>query len=181
MRLRHLAPLLLMCLPLAQAPAQTPRDLTAQATAMKDLAFLKGRWLGRGYRLMVDGKRADYTQTMLVEAKAGGILLSIEGLSLRHAEDAGKPGTGSFAVVGYDDRARRYEFRSFGFGEMIPADARLVRPGVFEWTTAGPLMFRFTVDGSVPNEWRETGERSTDGGKTWTPTHALTAWRVDAR
>ena len=25
------------------------------------------------------------------------------------------------------------------------------------------------------------GERSADGGKTWIATHALTAWRVDAR
>jgi hypothetical protein len=181
MRLRLLTAVLLMAVPLTPAPAQAPRDLTAQATAMKDIAFLRGRWLGRGHRWMPDGKRVEYTQTMLVEAKSGGILLSIEGLSLRHAEDAGKPGGGSFAVVSYDDRVKRYEFRSFGFGEMITADARLVKPGVFEWLTAGPLMFRFTVDGTVPNEWRETGERSTDGGKTWTPTHALTAWRVDVR
>lgn len=163
------------------ALAQTPRDLPAQATAMKQIDFMKGRWLGRGYRLMPDGKRYDYTQTMTIEGKGGGILLAIEGLSLRHGADAAKPGGGSFAVVSYDERTKTYDFRSFGFGELIPATAKLVRPQVFEWTTAGPLMLRFTVDGTMPGEWRETGERSTDGGKTWSPTHALTAWRVDAR
>lgn len=176
--LRHaLAAALILATPVA---AQAPRDIPAQAAAMKDIGFMKGRWLGRGWRATPDGKHYDYTQTMLVESKSGGILLAIEGLSLRHGEDAAKPGGGSFAVVSYDERGKRYEFRSFGFGEMIPASARVVRPGVFEWTTAGPFMLRFTVDGTQ-GDWRETGERSTDGGKTWLPTHALTAWRVDTR
>ena len=156
-------------------------NIPAQAKAMAEIAFMKGKWLGRGWRQPPQGPRYDYTQTMTVEAKSGGILLAVEGLSLRHGEDAAKPGGGSFAVVSFDDRAKRYDFRSFGFGEMIPATAELVRPAVFRWTTAGPVMLRFTVDGSVAGEWRETGERSADGGKSWTPTHALTAWRVDTR
>ena len=168
-------------LALTPAAAQVPRDIPAQARAMSDIGFLKGRWLGRGWRTPPGGTRYDYTQTMLVEPKAGGIALAIEGLSLRHAEGADKPGGGSFAVVTFDDRTRKYEFRSFGFGEMIPATAELVGPGVFRWTTAGPVQFRFTVDGTKPGIWSETGERSTDGGKTWAATHALTAWRVDSR
>lgn len=175
---------LLAATALALTPAfaqQAPRDIPAQAAAMKELAFLKGKWLGRGYRIPPGGQRYDYTQTMTVEEKSAGIVLAIEGLSLRHAQDADKPGSGSFAVVSYDDRTKRYDFRSFGFGELIPATAELVRPGVFRWTTAGPLQFRFNVDGTKVGEWRETGERSTDGGKTWIQTHALTAWRVDTR
>ena len=166
---------------LTPAAAQTTRDIATQAKAMSEIAFMKGKWLGRGYRLMPGGARYDYTQTMTIEGKGGGILLAIEGLSLRHGADAAKPGGGSFAVVSYDERAKNYEFRSFGFGELIPATARVVRPNVFEWTTAGPLMLRFSVDGSEPGLWKETGERSTDAGKTWSPTHALTAWRVDVR
>jgi hypothetical protein len=175
------AALVALALMATPAAAQAPRDLAAQAQAMAAIGFMKGRWLGRGWRALPGGGRYDYTQTMTIEGKAGGILLAIEGLSLRHGADAAKPGGGSFAVVSYDERDREYEFRSFGFGELIPATARIVRSGVFEWTTAGPVMLRFTVDGTVPGEWRETGERSSDGGKSWTPTHALTAWRVDAR
>ena len=173
----------LMALALVAAPvgAQGMRDIPAQAKAMAEIAFMKGKWLGRGWRQPPTGARYDYTQTMTVEAKSGGILLAVEGLSLRHGENAAKPGGGSFAVLGYDERAKRYDFRSFGFGEMIPATAELVRPGVFRWTTTGPIMLRFTVDGSTPGEWRETGERSSDSGASWTPTHALTAWRVDTR
>jgi hypothetical protein len=170
----------------AQAPApaavQTApvRDLTAQIAAMDALKPLRGRWLGRGGRTPPTGGRIDYAQTMLVEPKAGGVLLAIEGLSLREGADAA-PGTGSFALVGHDDKTGRFLFRSFGFGEMVEADARLVRPGVFEWTTRGPVMLRSTVDASEAGVWKETGERSTDGGRTWAPTHALTAWRVEGR
>ena len=183
MRLAVLSALLVTSVPAAaQTPAApAPRDLVAQATAMSAVAFMKGRWLGRGYRIPPGGMRIDYTQTMVVEAKGGGILLAIEGLSLRHGENADKPGTGSFAVVSYDERAKAYAFRSFGFGEMIPATFEVVRPNVARWTTSGAMMFRFTIDGTANGEWRETGERSVDGGKTWTATHALTAWRVDAR
>ncbi len=176
--------------PAAAPPAAQPapalqtapvRDLAAQIAAMDALGPLRGRWLGRGSRTPPEGGRIDYAQTMLVEPKAGGVLLAIEGLSLREGAAAQRPGTGSFALVGYDERSRRYLFRSFGFGEMVEADARLLRPGVFEWVTRGPVMLRSTVDASEPGVWKETGERSTDGGRSWAPTHALTAWRVETR
>jgi hypothetical protein len=157
------------------------RDLRAQIAAMDALQPLRGRWLGRGGRTPPTGGRIDYAQTMLVEPKAGGVLLAIEGLSLREGENAAPPGTGSFALVGFDERSGRYLFRSFGFGEMVEADARLVRPGVFEWVTRGPVMLRSTVDASQAGVWKEAGERSTDGGRTWAPTHALSAWRVEGR
>ena len=157
------------------------RDLAAQAAAMDSLRPLRGRWLGRGSRTPPAGGRIDYAQTMLVEPKAGGVLLAIEGLSLREGDHAAPPGTGSFAVVGFDERSGRYLFRSFGFGEMVEADARLLRPGVFEWVTRGPVMLRSVVDASEPGVWKERGERSSDGGRSWVPTHALTAWRVEDR
>jgi hypothetical protein len=109
--------------------------------------------------------------------------LTLEGRSLRQgvAED-NKPGTGSFAVISFDDKSGEYLLRSFGFGEMVPAKAELVTPSTFRWTAAaGPAMLRFTIDLSKPGVWNETGERSGDGGKTWTMTNKLTAYRVEAR
>ena len=167
----------------ASAPvaAQAPRDIPAQVAAMNEIAFLKGRWLGRGLRKPPSGPDYSYAQTLVVEGKSSGLVMTIEGLSIRHDPTSGKPGTGSFAVVMYDEREKKYLFRSFGFGELIGATGELIRPGVFQWTTAGPMMLRFVVDGTQPNLWRETGERSSDGGKTWSPTHSLTAWRIDTR
>jgi hypothetical protein len=179
-----LACLALICATLPPAQAQTPRrDLPAQLSAMSKLAALKGRWLGQGERYNADGSTYTFTQTMDNAPAASGLVLTIQGKSLRHgAGDANTPGSGSFAVVSYDDIAKAYEFRSFGFGEVVPAKAELLAPDRFRWTvSAGPAMLRFTIDLSKDGVWNELGERSGDGGKSWQPTNRLIAYRVEPR
>jgi hypothetical protein len=171
---------------LAAAPvqAQTPqRDLAAQRTAMAKLDPLRGRWLGQGERIAPDGTTYMFTQTMRVEPRAGGVVLTIEGQSLRQgAADENRPGGGSFAVVTFDDKAGVYDFRSFGFGEMVPARAEMLDASTFRWTVAaGPAQLRFTIDLSAPGVWKELGERSTDGGASWQPTNRLIAYRTEVR
>jgi hypothetical protein len=172
-----------------QLAAQTPqRDLAAQRAAMDRLDALQGRWLGQGERYLADGTQVAMTQTMIIEPHANGLVLTIEGKSLRHGPaDVNQPGSGSYAVVTFDDKAGddkagAYEFRSFGFGEMVAANAELLNPALFRWTVAaGPAMLRFTIDLSKPGVWNELGERSGDGGVTWQPTNRLIAYRVEDR
>lgn len=181
---RMLAAFALSALVLPPAAAQTPmRDLPAQRAAMAKLDALKGRWLGQGERRMPDGTSHAFSQTMENLPAANGLVLTISGKSLRHGPaDANQPGSGSFAVVTYDDKAGVYEFRSFGFGEMVPAKAELVTPTMFRWTaSAGPALLRFTIDLSQSGVWNEHGERSGDGGKTWQTTNRLIAYRVEVR
>lgn len=164
--------------------AQTPqRDLAAQRAAMAKLDPLKGRWLGQGERTTPTGGTYRFTQTMDNAPHAGGLLVTLQGRSLRQGDaDTNKPGSGSFAVIGYDDRAGAYEFRSFGFGEVVPAKAELLTATQFRWTaSAGPAMLRFTIDLAQPGVWKELGERSIDGGKTWQSVNKLTAYRVEDR
>ena len=53
---------------------------------------------------------------------------------------------------------------------------------MFRWTaTAGPALLRFTIDLSQSGVWNEHGERSGDGGKTWTTTNRLIAYRVEVK
>lgn len=166
----------------AVASAQpAPRDLNTQAAAMRELAFLQGRWLGQGWRNLPNGERVQSTQSIFVEPRASGLALIVEGISLRQGAADTKPSTASLAVVSYDERTKRYRFRSFGFGEMIEAEGEFVPPAKFQWTVpAGPAMLRFVVDGSN-GTWNETGLRSGDGGKSWTPIYALTAHRTGER
>ena len=182
---KELTTLIIAAAMVVPAAAQTPqRDLAAQRVAMAKLDALKGRWLGLAERSTPDGKAYTFTQTMIIEPHASGLIVTIEGKSIRNGGgiDVEKPGGGSFAVVTYDDKAAAYEFRSFGFGEMVPAKAELVTPTSFRWTAAaGPAMLRFTIDLSKPDVWNELGERSGDGGKTWQPTNRLIAHRVEAR
>jgi hypothetical protein len=179
-----LAALASLSLSIASVGAQTPqRDLSAQRAGMSKLDALKGRWLGQGERQLPDGKSYAFTQTMDNAPAANGLVLTISGKSLRHGPaDANQPGSGSFAVVTFDDRTSVYEFRSFGFGEMVPARAELVTPTAFRWTAAaGPALLRFTIDLSQPDVWNEHGERSGDGGKSWQTTNRLIAYRVETR
>jgi hypothetical protein len=161
--------------------AQQPRDLKAQAQAMEQLAPMLGTWMGEGWRVLPDGQRITFTQTMKLESKAGGLAYTIEGMSWRHATPNARPSPGSFGIISFDDRTKAYQFRSFTFGELIDAPAELVRAGVFRWTVPGAAALRFTVDMNTPNSWSETGERSTDGGKTWVQTYGLTAYRTGSR
>jgi hypothetical protein len=168
----------------AQAPAAPPamRDLAAQAAAMKEIAFLNGEWLGQGWRILPSGERVRNSQYIRVRPHGSGILATIEGVSLRQPDETARPSRGSFAVISYDERSRRYLFRSFGFGELIEAQGELVRPGVFRWTVPErTAQLRFTVDTTTPNVWVETGDRSTDGGRSWTNIYQLTAGRIDGR
>jgi hypothetical protein len=162
------------------APPRAPRDLAAQAAAMRDIAFLSGEWLGQGWRILPTGERVRNTQHIRVRPHGSGILATIEGVSLRQPDESARPSRASFAVISYDDRARRYLFRSFGFGELIEAQGELIRPGVFRWVVAeGTAQLRFTVDATTPNTWVETGDRSTDRGSTWTKIYQLTASKIE--
>lgn len=181
MKLIAVAAALLFAVPAAaQAPA--PRDLKAQAAAMADLSFLHGEWFGQGVRTPPGGAApVDDSYVVRATPKAGGLAMTIEAMTLRQRTEGAKPTPGSFAVVSYDDRTKHYVFRSFGFGEMIVADAELVAPQIFRWTVAaGPALLRFTVDGTG-GTWSERGERSADGGKTWSPTNSSVSYRTGVR
>lgn len=174
---------LLLALAFVASPAfaQSGRDLAAQLAAMRKIGFLQGDWLGQGWRILPSGERITSTQSVRVEPHASGLALMVEGVSLRQGPAETKPSTLSFAVVTYDEKNKRYLFRSFGFGEMIEAKAELLAPKTFQWTVpAGPALLRFVVDGTA-GTWMETGYRSGDGGKTWTQLYALTAHRVRDR
>lgn len=180
MRRLAVAAVLLFAAPLAAQPA-APRDLPAQAKAMGEIAFLHGEWLGQGSRNLPTGVTMQDSYLVKVTPKAGGLVAIVEGQTLRQGVEGAKPTPGSFAVISYDDRAKRYIFRSFGFGEMIEAAGELVAPQVFRWTVpAGPVLLRFTIDGTA-GTWSEKGERSADGGKTWSPTNTHVAYRTGTR
>lgn len=179
--------LVALLLPCAHSGAQFPGvDSAAQREAMRPLAVMHGQWLGQGRRYRPDGERYDFTQTLEIRPEADGLITTIAGQSLRQLEALEdrrtlRPGTGSFAVVMYDEAAGDYLFRSFGFGTLVEARAEFIRDRVFRWVVAGPVMLRFTIDLTEDGVWEELGERSSDGGVTWKPTNRLTAYRVEAR
>ena len=178
------APLLTTVIMSQSARAQTPlRDMAAQRAAMEKLTLMHGTWLGQGERYLPSGERYAFTQTLRIQPEASGLITTIAGQSLHHGDPAEKqPGSGSFAVVMYDETSGTYRFHSFGFGQRVEAMAEFVSDNVFRWTVAaGPAMLRFTIDRTEDGVWNELGERSADGGATWSPTNRLIAYRTAAR
>jgi hypothetical protein len=141
---------------------------------MATITPLIGLWKGPGWRNLPTG-RVDFAQTVIVEPRVGGLAMSIQGQSVR--ADGTPPGPGSFAVVHWDETAQRYAFRSFVGGAMTDADAVWLDPDTFQWIARVPgALLRFTVQ-VKGDQWLEKGERSTDGGASWSPTNEVTLTR----
>ena len=160
---------------LAAPHARAEGDPAAQRAAMQAISGMVGTWTGTGWRIPPGGgARYEFIATYTVESKVGGLAYTMESAGSRRIMDnPPPPGPGSFAVITYDADARRYNFRSFSRGDYVLSHGELVRPGVFRWEVAFEgARLRFTVDVSG-GAWVETGERSTDGGKTWAPNYAV--------
>lgn len=146
-------------------PAARPPDVAAQREAIARVAWLVGDWEGAGWVDLPEGRQA-FRQTEKVEARLGGALLVIEGHGY-----AGAPEALAFNALGllsHDDRTGRYAFRSFTRGYYAEAAAEVRPDGALVWTMAPPGMtIRYTLSQPGPGQWREIGERSTDGGASW--------------
>src|SRR5438105_9083131 len=96
------------------SPGQPPAA-AAQREAMKKLDFLVGQWQGEGWMEFAPGQRRSFKGTEVVRSKLGGLLLTVEGL--HRGRVGGNPEEvvvhNAFALVSYDDTARRYRFQAF--------------------------------------------------------------------
>jgi len=169
------AALVLAALPLA-AHAQTPQrppvarpaepDLAAQRAAIAKLDWMVGAWEGAGW-VDMGGGRQTFRQTEAIERRLGDSLLLIEGRGY-----AGTPETMAFnavALVSFNDRTGKYNFRSHTRGYVTDATAEFMPDGSFRWTMTPPGMtIRYTITQPRPGAWNEVGERSSDAGATWT-------------
>lgn len=151
--------------PSAAAAAARKAD---HAQRMAALAFLHGSWKGDGWMAFGPNRRETFAQTERIGPFLDGDVLLIEGTGLA-GDAASRPVHHAFAVISPAENGDGYEFRSYANQRAGTFAARLVRPGALEWsltTPGGEIRYLIAVEGDT---WRETGERSGDGGKTWTP------------
>lgn len=141
--------------------AETP----APAAIAVRLAFMLGRWRGRGWQRMRDGHSEEFLQTEEVRAHLGGELLSVEG----RGTAAGEPDRlvhEAFALV-WRDEGGAFWWDAHIRGGMTRTRLELLERG-FAWTLdtgAGPLIRYSAVFG--PGRWDEVGEVAVAGGR-WT-------------
>lgn len=162
---------------LADSPVSSPPprpaapDIAAQKAAMARAGWLVGAWEGRGW-VDTESGRLTFRQTEAVETRLDGALLVIEGRGY-----AGAPETlmfNAFGVLSHDDRTGRAAFRSYTRGYAMTADAEIRPDGAIVWRMTPPgQIIRYTITQPRPDVWLEVGERSTDGGATFTQTFQM--------
>jgi len=156
----------------------------AQRDAMKKLDFLVGQWKGEGWMEFAPGQRRTFKGTEVVQGKLDGLLLAIEGLHRGQVGDKKEEVVvhNAFALVSYDDKAKRYRFQAFtSRGNYEDAEAK-VSEGQLVWGMKVPQFgdVRYTIKLDDKGRWFEIGEVSRDG-KTWQQFFEMTLQRVDAK
>jgi hypothetical protein len=130
------------------------------------------------------GQRRTFKGTEVVQRKLDGLLLAVEGL---HRGQVGGQGEevvvhNAFALVSYDDKAKRYRFQAFtSRGNYEDAEAK-VSDGQLVWGMKVPQFgeVRYTIKLDGKGRWVEIGEVSQDG-KTWRQFFEMTLQRVDGK
>lgn len=161
-----MVPALLLTLTALQQPALTG--------PIKEAGFLVGTWEGEGFMMTQDG-RHEATVREVITPKAGGTVLSLEGLGKDKA--TGAVVHDAFGVLFYDQQAKAYRMRSFvssGQGGEFPAT---IKDGVIVWTlSGGGREVRYTIQLDEQGRWHEIGEYKT--GDAWTKFFEMTLKKV---
>jgi hypothetical protein len=172
---------LLLLLTSATGLGQGAKAPAVQLEAMKKLSFLMGEWKGESWTEFAPGQRHTSVGTETVQSKLGGLLLVIEGVHRRKggAKDAGAVVHHAFAVVSYDEKAKRYRIQAYtNRGNYTEAEAK-VADGKLEWGFQIPKFgdVRYTITVNAKGQWFEIGEVSTNG-KQWRKFFEMTLERV---
>jgi hypothetical protein len=150
---------------------------------MKKLGFLLGQWKGESWMEFRPGQRAILVGTETIQSKLGGLLVTIEGVHRRKVgeKEAGDVVHQAFAVVSYDEKAKRYRFQAFtDRGNYTEAEAK-IGDGKLEWGFRVPQFgdVRYTITVTENGRWSEIGEVSSDG-KQWRKFFEMNLVRVRA-
>jgi hypothetical protein len=165
------------------SPGQPPAP-AAQREAMKKLDFLVGQWKGEGRMEFAPGQRRTFKGTEVVQGKLDGLLLTIEGLHRGRVGDKKEEVVvhNAFALVSYDDKAKRFRFQAFtSRGNYEDAEAK-VSEGQLVWGMKVPQFgdVRYTIKLDQKGRWFEMGEVSQDG-KEWRKFFEMTLERIEPK
>lgn len=166
--------LLLLIMPVTLT-AQT--SSASQASEMRKLTFLVGKWKGEGWVMSGAGERRTFTTMETVESKLDGLLVVFEGLG---KDEKGATVHNAFAVASYDEKARLFRWRAYRVGgEWLDAEPTVSENslvwGFGDSRSGGDI--RFTIKLNERGQWFEIGEYSRDG-KAWQKFFEMTLNRV---
>lgn len=158
-----------ICLGLTTVFGQ-PNEATAaaQRAQIKNLEQIVGQWQGTGW-IQQGAAKYNFAGSENVQKKIDGLALLVEGkFKTKIAPNAEeKIIHETLAVISFDAKSQKYDFHTFlangmsGKHELKPTADGLLWG--FNFPNGG-IRYLIKITGDV---WFETGEISTDGGKTW--------------
>ena len=132
---------------------QKPPQLTGQ---MADAQFLVGTWEGEGWMMTPEG-RHEATIREVITPKAGGTVLSLEGLG--KDKKTGQVVHDAFGVLFIDPVSKSAKMRSFlATGQGGEFNATIKKGEITWFLTAGPREIRYTTSLDEKGQWHEVGE-----------------------
>lgn len=173
--------LLMLLLPPMAALAQGHG--AAVSPEMQKLDFMVGEWQGEGFMEFGPGERRSSKVKEVIQRKAGGHVLMIEGLG-----KAGIPGKNeervvhdAFAMMWYDNESKQFRMQAFTAAGGPVNPSITVGDKTLVWGFRNPQAgeIRFTIKLDEAGRWNEVGEMSRDGA-TWRKFFEMTLRRVGA-
>jgi hypothetical protein len=147
------------------APAQKPP--VDQLEQLKKLDWLVGTWTGEGWIEFQPGQRRDFSQTELVQKKAGGTVLLIEGIGKTKIASTNSAVTvlEAITLVSYDPRKERFRWYSHTDRGYLTDIEPKVGDRTLQWAVDAPGIgtMRYTIRLNEKGAWFEIGEMSKNG------------------
>lgn len=152
----------------ALAGAQQP----AAQNPLDQMSFMVGKWEGDGWMMVPGAGKVAFRGYEQVERKLQGKALLVEGHFTAKVgpEQQERVVHEALSVLFYEPKAKQFRFRTHTLrGGAGDHELKLTGEKAWEWTLEPPdgskVRYRTTFAGG---DWHEVGERSTDGGQTWT-------------
>jgi hypothetical protein len=163
-------------------PTGDPRAaMQAEATrAMAPFAWLVGEWEGPATIHMDNGGTMSLVQRETVMSAAFGTALLIQGRGRMTINGTERVVFEAAGVFGYDVPSKKFSFASAsGSGQMQTFGATAQGDG-FTWGFTDPrrVEHRYVITRTSDGKWKEVGQTSSDGGKTWVTTIELLLSKV---
>jgi len=162
------------------SPEAAHREQTALEKSV--MAAFIGDWKGTGVYQTGPGKSETVQVTEKAHWRFDGKAILVEGMgTVTEADGSTRTAHDAIAIIRMDEKTGKIMFHAFKPDqEPIVTEMVVLEDGRMQWgfDPAPSQRVRFTIEFGE-NTWKESGEFSPDGGKTWYPFFEMELERVE--
>lgn len=166
----------------ARSASGDPRAaMTAEAQkSMAPFAWLIGEWEGTATVFMANGGTFALVQRETVTSAAFATALFIQGRGRAAVGGSDRLLWDAAGLFGYDVPSKKFSFTSASGSGQTQMFAVTTHGDGFTWgfTDAKSVENKYVITRTSDGKWKEVGQTSPDGGKTWVTTIELLLSKV---